>query len=128
MMKFNKSTPLKVAFIFGSTLVTFVSTLPNSVSAQCIQSHQGVQVNISRHGADQTNDVQFDNQGPCTGNSSSSTSTQLNIGGNGRNRQHQNSRHRQTGGQSNPTGINGPTVTNGTVVDVDVRTPKNFPY
>ena len=127
-MKLNKSTPLKITWICVPLFTALASVFTNPVFAQCVQSHQGIQVNISKHGADQTNDVQFDNQGPCTGNVSSSTSTQVTIGGNGRNSQHQKARHSQRGGEGNPTGINGPTVSGSTVVDVDVRTPENFPY
>lgn len=128
MIELNQSNSLKVFLVSASTLITLGSVLTNPVSAQSVHSHTGLQLNINKDGADQTNNVQFDTQDGCTGNVTSTTSTQVAIGGNGRNRQHQEARHTTSGCQGNPTGVKGPTIKNNTVVDVDVRTPQNFPY
>lgn len=128
MIKLNQSSSLNIFLLSASTFITLGSVLVNSVSAQSVHSHTGLQLNINKDGADQTNDVQFDIQEGCTGNVTSTTSTQVAIGGSGRNRQHQEARHTTTGCKGNLTGVNGPTIKNSTVVDVDVRTPQNFPY
>lgn len=128
MIKFCQSNSLKVLLLSASTFITLGSVLTNPVSAQSVHSHTGLQLNINKDGADQTNNVQFNTQAGCTGNVTSTISTQVAIGGSGRNRQHQEARHTTSGCEGNPTGINGPTIKNNTVVDVDVRTPQNFPY
>ena len=96
-------------------------------SAQCVQAHTGVQLNIGRSPAEQTHNTQFDSEEGCTGNASSSTSTQLNIGGKNP-RQHQEARHENRRGRSNPSKVNGPTVGVDAVAPVNVQTPENFPY
>lgn len=122
-----KSKLLTYGFLGISSLGAILSVSTSSVSAQCVQSHVGMNFNMSRNGASQSSDVKFDNQGSCRGNVSSSTSVNTNIGGRGSVTQHQRVRHQTRGGSSNPSGVNGPTVSNGVVVDVDVRTPKGFP-
>ena len=99
-------------------------------SAQCVQAHTGVQLNIGKTPAEQTHDTQFESEEGCTGSTSSSTSTQLNIGGEN-SRQHQGARHENRRGRDsrgNPSKVNGPTVGVGTVAPVNVQTPENFPY
>jgi hypothetical protein len=97
-----------------------------SASAQCVMSHNGVQLNMSQYPAEQGSNVQMESTGPCTGNSSSTSGTQVNIGGNGRVKQQQNVRQKMEGGTGNRTGVNGPTVKIPVVVPVNVTTPKNF--
>lgn len=121
-----KSKLLTYGFVVISGLGAFFSISTSPVSAQCVQSHVGMNFNMSRNPAAQSSDVQFDNQGPCRGNVSSSTSVNTNIGGRGSVTQHQRVRHQTRGGSSSPSGVNGPTVSNGVVVDVDVRTPEGF--
>ncbi len=125
-MLFNKLTCFATTLVFW--LPTVASSLIAPASAQCVQSHTGIQLNISKHQAQQSNDVQFQSQDSCTGNRSSSTSTQVNIGGDSPVRQHQEVRQEVRGSNGNPTGVNGPTVSNGVVVPVNVQTPENFPY
>jgi hypothetical protein len=122
-----KVTRLSLGLLSIASLITIASVVPQSVSAQCVQSHVGVQLNMGQSPAEQTHNTQFDNQGSCTGNVSSSTSTQLNLGGENP-RQHQESRQETRGGHGNPSGVNGPTVSVDVVTPVNVQTPKNFPY
>jgi hypothetical protein len=121
-----KSKLLTYGFLGISSLGAFLSISLSPVSAQCVQSHVGMNFNMSRNPANQSSDIQFDNQGSCVGNVSSSTSVNTNVGGRGSVSQHQSVRHQTRGGSSNPSGVNGPTVSNGVVVNVDVRTPKGF--
>ena len=121
-----KSKLLTYGFVVISSLGAFLGVSTSSVSAQCVQQHVGMNVNMSRRPASQSSDVQFDNQGSCHGNASSSSSVNTNIGGRSSANQHQKVRHQTRGGSANPSGVNGPTFSNGVVVDVDVRTPKGF--
>jgi hypothetical protein len=123
MMKF---TYLSVGFLSVSSLFGLTFVPPQSASAQCVQSHTGVQLHMGPTPAQQTHTTQFENQGSCTGNASSTTSTQVNIGGDNV-RQDQQSRHESRGGNGNASGVNGPTVSVDTVVPVNVQTPQNFP-
>ena len=104
-----------------------IASVPESASAQCVQAHTGVQLHMGQSPAQQTHNTQFNNQGSCTGNVSSSTSTQVNVGGKNP-RQHQEVRHETRRGRPNPSGVNGPTIGIGVVTPINVRTPKNFPY
>ncbi|ACB51422.1 unknown [Crocosphaera subtropica ATCC 51142] len=113
---------LSVTSLFCLTLVN-----PELASAQCVQSHTGVQVHMGQTPAEQTHNTRFENQGDCTGNASSTTSTQVQVGGDNV-RQHQESRHQTRGSSRNPSGVSGPTVSVDTVAPVDVQTPENFPY
>ena len=96
-------------------------------SAQCVQAHTGVQLNIGQSPAEQTHNTQFDKDESCTGNVSSSNSTQVNLGGKNP-RQHQEARHETRRGRSNPSRVNGPTVSVDAIAPINVQTPKNFPY
>lgn len=124
-----KIMPLNLGLGFLSIVscLAITSVMTESASAQCVQAHTGVQLNIGRSPARQTHNTQFKNQGSCTGNASSSTSTQVNIGGKNP-RQHQEVRHETRRGRPNPSGVNGPTIGIGVVTPINVRTPKNFPY
>lgn len=95
----------------------------DSVSAQCVQSHTGVQLDISenRH-TRQSNNIEMKSDASCSGNTSSSTNTQLNIGGEGA-EQTQRVRHSSSSSRPNPSGVNAPTIKNGVVVPVEVETP-----
>ena len=94
-------------------------------TAQCVQSHTGVQLHISQQSASQTSNYRASSDNSCRGNSNTSTSTQINLGGSSR--QHQEVEQNTRGSRRND-GINRPTVSNGVVVPVEVKTPKNFPY
>ncbi|WP_404790565.1 hypothetical protein [Altericista sp. CCNU0014] len=108
----------------GTALLPFALTPPQA-SAQCIQSHAGIQLKLGEPAA-QTNNVRQTGDGPCSGNVQSSTSVQVDRNpGRGRS-QHQEVDQRLEGGRGNGTGVNGPTVRNSVVVDVNVRTPKKF--
>jgi hypothetical protein len=120
--------PIHLSFglisLMGSILLP-LTLLPPQASAQCIQSHTGIQLKFGEP-AEQTNHVSQTGEGPCSGNVQSSTSVQVDRNsGRGRS-QHQEVDQHLEGGRGNPTGVNGPTVRNNVVVDVNVRTPKNF--
>lgn len=117
---------LAVSLLSCSTILTLGTSITKPASAQCVGSHVGIQLNMSGEPAQQTSNVQMESEGSCSGNSISTRSTQLNVGGENPVRQHQEVHHNFRGGNGNPTGINGPTVTNSVVVPVDVRTPANF--
>lgn len=110
-----------------ASLLAIPFVIAESASAQCVQAHTGVQLNIGKSPAQQTHDTQFDNEGSCTGSVSSSTSTQVNVGGKNP-RQHQENRHGNRGGRGNPSRVDGPTISVDVVTPVNVQTPKNFPY
>jgi hypothetical protein len=115
----------------GLLTITSLLAIPfftvESASAQCVQAHTGVQLNIGKSPAEQTHNTQFDREESCTGNVSSSNSTQVNVGGKNP-RQHQEVRHETRRGRSNPSRVNGPTVSVDAVAPVNVQTPNNFPY
>lgn len=118
---------------FNAGLLTIASVLivpfatAKSVSAQCVQAHTGVQLNIGKSPAEQTHNAQFEKEESCTGNVSSSNSTQVNLGGENP-RQHQEVRHETRRGRSNPSRVNAPTVSVDAVAPINVQTPQNFPY
>lgn len=118
---------LNAGLLSIASLLIIPFVVAESASAQCVQAHTGVQLNIGQSPAEQTHNTQFDNEGSCTGNASSSTSTQVNVGGKN-SRQHQEVRHENRGGRGNPSGVNGPTVSVDVVTPINVQTPKNFPY
>lgn len=113
---------LTIASLFT---IPFTTVLP--ASAQCVQAHTGIQLNIGQSPAEQTHNTQFEREESCTGNVSSTNSTQVNLGGNNP-RQHQEVRHKTRRNRSNPSRVNGPTVSVDVVTPINVQTPKNFPY
>ncbi|MBD2296937.1 hypothetical protein H6G06_26545 [Anabaena sphaerica FACHB-251] len=117
---------LSLGCISALLSLTFLPISTGSASAQCVISHVGTQLNMSRNRAEQTSNIQMESTPSCTGNVSSSRAVQVNIGGNGKVRQHQNVYHEMLGGKGNITGVNVPTVKSGVVVPVNVRTPNNF--
>lgn len=92
--------------------------------AQCIQSHNGIQLNIGQP-AEQTHNVSQTGDGPCTGNVQSSTTVQVNRNNRTGGRQHQEVKQ-HVEGNANPTGINGPTVKSSIVIDANIETPEGF--
>jgi hypothetical protein len=121
-----KLIPLSLSLISltGTILLPIALTSPQA-SAQCIQSHTGIQLKFGEP-ATQSNNVRQTGDGPCSGNVQSSTSVQVDRNpGRGRS-QHQEVDQRLEGGRGNRTGVNGPTVRNSVVVDVNVKTPKGF--
>lgn len=117
----------KAGLLTTASLLVISIAIAESASAQCVQSHTGVQLNIGKSPAQQTHSTQFENEGSCTGSVSSSTSTQVNVGGKNP-RQHQEIRHENRGGRGNRKRVNGPTVSVDVVTPINVQTPKNFPY
>jgi hypothetical protein len=116
--------PLSAIALTGSALLPIALTPPQA-SAQCIQSHTGIQLKFGEPAA-QTNNVRQTGDGPCSGNVQTSTSVQVDRNpGRGRS-QHQEVDQRLEGGRGNGTGVSGPTVRNSVVVDVNVKTPKKF--
>jgi hypothetical protein len=115
---------LSLISLAGTTLLPITLIQPQA-SAQCIQSHTGIQLKFGEP-AEQTHNVRQTGDEPCSGNVQSSTSVQVDRDtGRGR-RQHQEVDQHLDGGRGNRTGVNGPTVRNSVVVDVNVRTPKGF--
>ncbi|AFZ38278.1 hypothetical protein Sta7437_4845 (plasmid) [Stanieria cyanosphaera PCC 7437] len=99
------------------------SILIDPASAQCVQSHTGVQLDISKnHHTRQSNEVEMSSNPSCSGNTSSSSSTQTNLGGEGAT-QTQRARHSHSSSSPNPSGVNAPTIQNSVVVPVPVETP-----
>lgn len=86
--------------------------LPNSVSAQCVLTDNSLQANLNGAftPATQTNDVQLDADGRCTGTVIRSRGVQVNQGGRGHTIQDRKVRQKVTSGSSNPSGVDGPTV------------------
>ena len=70
---------------FNAGLLTIASLLAipfatvKPASAQCVQAHTGVQLNIGQSPAEQTHNTEFEKEESCTGNVSSSNSTQVNF-------------------------------------------------
>jgi hypothetical protein len=114
--------------ILGISLSPVILSRP--AGAQCVQSHVGVQLDISKNqNTRQNNDIEMNSNPSCSGNSSSSTSTQRNIGGDGAT-QNQRVRHSNSSSLPNPSGVNAPTIQNRVVIPVPVETPDtpiNFP-
>ncbi|MBD2141419.1 hypothetical protein H6F39_08570 [Anabaena sp. FACHB-1250] len=117
---------LSLSGISALLAVTLTPVFTESAFAQCVNSHVGVQVNISERPARQGSNIEMGSTGLCTGNVNSSSATQVNIGGRRQAEQQQNVNQQMRGGKSNPTGVNGPTINNPVVVPINVRTPKNF--
>ena len=109
-----------------ASLLTIPFAIAQPAYAQCVQAHTGIQLNIGKSPAEQTHNTQFDSEESCTGNVSSSNSTQVNVGGKN-SRQHQEVRH-ESRSRSNPSRVNGPTVSVDAVAPINVQTPENFPY
>lgn len=119
-------TRLNAGLLTIASLLTIPFATVEPASAQCVQAHTGIQLNIGQSPAEQTHNTQFEKDESCTGNVSSSSSTQVNVGGKNP-RQHQEVRH-ESRGRSNRNRVNGPTVSVDAVAPINVQTPKNFPY
>ncbi|MEI6369608.1 MAG: hypothetical protein ACK52E_13265 [Aphanizomenon sp.] len=117
---------LSTSSISALLVLTLTTVFTESAFAQCVNSHVGVQLNISRLPAKQGSNIEMESTGPCTGNVNSSTATQVNIGGQGQAEQQQNVNQQIRGGRGNPTGVNGSTINNSVVIPINVKTPKNF--
>ncbi len=117
-----KAKKMSVALWSLLGVSSLLMTTTYKASAQCIQSHTGIQLNTGKP-AQQTNNVEQTGRG-CSGVTQSSTSVQVNTRGRG-GRQHQEV-HQHVSGGGNRTGVNGPTVRNNVVVDVNVDTPEHF--
>lgn len=107
------------------TLLTLASSSIAPVSAQCVLADVAVQASINGSGqpAQQTNDVDLQSTGPCTGNSIVNTGVQVDAGGTNDVIQKRTSSQSLSGGTGNGTGINGPTVKIPVSVQVDVDNP-----
>ena len=81
---------LSTSSISALLVLTLTTVFTESAFAQCVNSHVGVQLNISRLPAKQGSNIEMESTGPCTGNVNSSTATQVNIGGQGQAEQQQN--------------------------------------
>jgi hypothetical protein len=113
-----------LSLVSFSTLIGFAPSLGKPASAQCVMADVSVQAAITGSEAPsrQTNEVDMQSDGPCTGNTSVSTSRQIHVGGTDPVVQERRSRHRFTGGQDNGFG-GGPTVKVPVGVQVDVYNP-----
>lgn len=94
-------------------------------SAQCLQSHIGLQVKFGKP-VPQTNDVTQEVEGSCRGNVQTSTIVQVDKDVNSTTPQHQVVEQRVRGGRGNGTGIEGPTVKSNIVVPIHIQTPEGF--
>jgi hypothetical protein len=120
-----KLIPLSLGLLSLSGTLMLTPLMPAPASAQCVQAHAGIQLKFGEP-SEQTHNVSQTGDGPCSGNTQSSTSVQVDRDVDHRGRQHQEVNQHIEGGSGNRTGVNGPTVRNSVVVDVNVRTPKNF--
>ena len=113
--------PKLFLFLLAIALLSFSPS--KEVNAQYIQSHVGVQLDISQNqNTRQNSDIEMQSDPSCSGNTISSTSTQTNIGGRGAS-QNQRTRHFHRSSQPNPSGVDAPTIQNRVVIPVPVETP-----
>ena len=80
-MSLAMKLPLALLPLSGGVLFGFAIAQP--VNAQCVQADVGVQYNISgsRVPTRRRNDVRFEGDGRCVGNTSVTTGVQGNVGG-----------------------------------------------
>jgi hypothetical protein len=117
-----KFSGLILSLFSVSGFMALSSVLPKVATAQCVQADVSVQYNISgsKQPTKRSNDVIMESNPTCTGNASVTTGVQGNIGGEEPVEQHRQVYQRQTGGNGNGTGINGPTVQIRTNAPIDV--------
>ncbi len=110
---------------FFILLLLFEPWSAKPIAAQCVQADVSLQYNISgsKQPTRRVNDVVMESDKGCRGNASVTTGVQGNIGGSQPIEQHRQVRQRQTGGQGNPTGVNGSTVQIRSNAGVDVYDP-----
>jgi hypothetical protein len=115
---------LLLGWLSSGALLPILPAFTGSAAAQCVMTDVSVQVAVrgSRQPSRQSNDVDLQNEGGCSGNSITQVGTQV-YTGSGRANQQRTSRQRITGGRGNGTGINGPTIKVPVGVQVDVYNP-----
>ncbi|MCC5637718.1 hypothetical protein LC593_18105 [Nostoc sp. CHAB 5844] len=119
-----KSKFLLLGCLLSSALLPLSPALTAPAAAQCVMTDVSVQVAVrgSRQPSRQSNNVDLQNQGRCSGNAITQVGTQV-YTGSGRANQQRTSRQRINGGRGNGTGINGPTIKVPVGVQVDVYNP-----
>ncbi|MBE9004705.1 hypothetical protein IQ259_06580 [Fortiea sp. LEGE XX443] len=123
-----RSKLLLLGWLSSSALLPILPAFTDSAAAQCVMTDVGVQVAVrgSRQPSRQSNNVDLQNQGQCSGNAITQVGTQV-YTGSGRANQQRTSRQRINGGRGNGTGINGPTIKVPVGVQVDVYNPAYDP-
>ncbi len=114
-------TKLALGLLSFSSFLPLGSFVSDSAFAGCVMADVGIQYNISGSPkpTKRTNDVAFENDGSCMGNTSVTTGIQGNVGGIELVEQHRRVRHRMSGGGKNYP-VNGPTVEIPVEVQIDV--------
>jgi hypothetical protein len=111
-----------------SACLIFAPFTAPSASAQCVIADPSVQLAIRDPDipAQQSNKVNMQTEGSCTGNVSVSPNVQLGVNPTGGVSQNRTSSHNLSGGTGNATGISGPTIAVPVNTQVDVPFP-HFP-
>lgn len=119
-----KSILFLLGCLSSSALLPISPVFTHSATAQCVMTDVSVQVAVrgSRRPSRQSNNVDMQSQGRCSGNAITQVGTQV-YTGSGRANQQRTSRQRINGGRGNGTGINGPTIKVPIGVQVDVYNP-----
>ncbi len=117
-MKIRK---LALGLLSFSSFLPVGSLVADSAFAGCVMADVGIQYNISgsKKPTKRTNDVAFESDAPCMGNTSVTTGIQGNVGGTEPVEQHRRVRHRMSGGGKNYP-LQGPTVAIPVEVQIDV--------
>ncbi|ALF54825.1 hypothetical protein ACX27_21515 [Nostoc piscinale CENA21] len=123
-----KSKLVLLGWLSSSALLPILPAMTHPAAAQCVMTDVSVQVAVrgSRQPSRQSNNVDLQNQGRCSGNAITQVGTQV-YTGSGRANQQRTSRQRINGGRGNGTGINGPTIKVPVGVQVDVYNPAYDP-
>lgn len=113
---------LTIGLLSFLTMETIAIVGTSPAQAQCIQADISMQYNISgsKEPTRRTNAVDMQSNEGCSGNVSVTKGVQGNIGGTEPVEQNRTVRHRQQGGNGNPSGVNVPTVQIKTNATADV--------
>lgn len=120
-----KRFSLLLGVVSLSSVFTATPGLMTPASAQCIQSHMGIQVKYGKP-VEQTNDVTQEVEGSCSGNVQSSTIVQVDKDVDSTTPQRQVVEQRVKGGRGNGTGIEGPTIKSNMVIPVVLPVPPGY--
>lgn len=114
-----RSKFILLGWLSGAALLPISPAFTDSAAAQCVMTDVSVQVAVrgSRQPSRQSNDVDLQNRGRCSGNSITQVGTQV-YTGSGRANQQRTSRQRINGRRGN-----GPTIKVPVGVQVDVYNP-----
>jgi Tfp pilus assembly protein PilV len=120
-----KPSFLTIGLLSIATLSTLAAFPTPQASAQCVMNDTNIQLSMNGSGkaTDRTNDVSQNSNGGCVGNTVNNTNVQVQTGGTARATQRRVSNQQINGGNSNPTGVNGPTVKTRQNIQIDVDNP-----